>query len=107
MRVAALLLAAVFTAGYGYVAHVALASLVATPALAAARGAPLAAGDPASAPVPVWYGGRLDPVVVEAGRAGTLTTIVTAPGRGPLERCPVPVPAPVPAPGSAGWRAAL
>ncbi len=98
MRVAALLLAAVLTAGYGYAAHIALASLAATRARAAARGVPLEAGDPPAAPATVWYGGRLDPVVVEAGRGGTMTTIVTAPRRQPLARCPAPVPA--------GWHAA-
>ena len=100
MRVAALLLAAVLTAGYGYVAHVALASLAATRALAAARGGPLEAGDPPSASDPVWYGGRLARVVVVAGRGGggTMTTIVTVPRRTHLTQCAAPVPA--------GWHAA-
>jgi hypothetical protein len=100
MRVAAWLLAAVLTAGYTYVAHVALASLTATPALAAVRSGPLEAGDPRSASDPVWYGGRLDPVVVEAGRGGggAMTTIVTVPRPTPPTRCAAPV--------AARWQAA-
>jgi hypothetical protein len=59
MRTYALLLGVLFTSAYGYAAQVAVAS-------AAAGRAP--APDPKTAAVldKVWYGGMLDPVVVES-----------------------------------------
>lgn len=59
MRMYALLLGVIFTSGYGYAAEVAVAS--------AATGREPAPTPQARAVLdPVWYGGMLDPIVVES-----------------------------------------
>jgi hypothetical protein len=57
MRVFAVLLAVVFTTGYGFAAHLAVSSV---------RPGQPAAARPA-APDRVWYGGSLDPITVRSG----------------------------------------
>jgi hypothetical protein len=59
MRIYALLLGVILTSGYGYAAEVAVAS--------AAGGREPAPNPTARAVVdPVWYGGILDPIIVES-----------------------------------------
>ncbi len=59
MRMYALLLGVILTSGYGYAAQVAVAS-------AAAGRAPAPSPKAAAILDQVWYGGILDPVVVES-----------------------------------------
>jgi len=66
MRKYAVLLGMGLTTVYGYVGHVAVASLNPGPT----RPSP-AARARAEALDPVWYGGTLPPVVVEATKAGS------------------------------------
>ncbi len=62
MRVYALLLGIALTSGYAYAAHVAVSSV--------APGRSTTAVPASDANGPVWYGGVLDPIVVEAPRGG-------------------------------------
>jgi hypothetical protein len=59
MRIYALLLGVMLTSGYGYAAEIAIAS---------AAGGREPAPNPAAraVPNPVWYGGILDPIIVES-----------------------------------------
>jgi hypothetical protein len=59
MRIYALLLGVILTSGYGYAAEIAVAS---------AAGGRDSAPNPAAraVPNPVWYGGMLDPIIVES-----------------------------------------
>jgi hypothetical protein len=58
MRMYALLLGVILTSGYGYAAQVAVAS--------ASAGRTPAPNPEARALDPVWYGGMLDPIIVES-----------------------------------------
>jgi hypothetical protein len=73
MRVYALLLGVVLTAGYGFAAQVAVSS-------AAAGGQSHAAPAPAAAVAsqtldPIWYGGMIDPITVESGGTAVRATV--------------------------------
>lgn len=74
MRVYAVLLGVILTAGSAYLAQVAIASAgferLANPS--PGRGSLSAGGE-------LWYGGVLDPITIEAGRAPT-TAIASGPG---------------------------
>ncbi len=59
MRMYALLLGIILTSGYGYAAQVAVAS-------AAAGREPARHSERAAVLDPVWYGGMLDPIIVES-----------------------------------------
>jgi hypothetical protein len=66
MRLYALLLGMVVTGVYGYAAQVAVASANPTRYAAASPIATLGAGEGGDQ---LWYGGVLDPITVESGRA--------------------------------------
>jgi hypothetical protein len=66
MRVYALLLGILLTGAYGYAAQVAVAS--ANPARHADATA-VATGGAGAGSDQIWYGGVLDPITVESGRA--------------------------------------
>jgi len=66
MRKYAVLLGIGLTAVYGYVGHVAVASLAPAP-----KTPTQAARARAEALDPLWYGGTLPPVVVQATKAGS------------------------------------
>lgn len=68
MRVYALILGIALTAGYGYAADLAVASIKP------------GALKPTAAKSPVWYGGVLEPVTVEV-RGGEVRSVKTAGGR--------------------------
>lgn len=59
MRMYALLLGVILTSGYGYAAEVAVAS-------ASGRRAPTPHPEARAVRAPVWYGGILDPIIVES-----------------------------------------
>jgi len=64
MRAYALLIGTLFTVGYGYVADFAVRSAGFPRAGYSARAT--TADPPASLPLPIWYGGMLKPITVEA-----------------------------------------
>lgn len=59
MRMYALMLGVILTSGYGYAAEVAVAS-------ATGRRAPASNPEARAVREPVWYGGMLDPIIVES-----------------------------------------
>ena len=69
MRMYALLLGVIFTSGYGYAAQVAVAS-------ASAGRTPAPNPEARAVLDPVWYGGMLDPIIVES--RGTARVVRTA-----------------------------
>ena len=83
MRIYALMLGVALTTGYGYAAQVAVTSVGAAHRVNTLRAASIAADDGRGQ---VWYGGVLDPVVVESQR-GTVVTKTKILGR-PTVRCP-------------------
>ncbi|HYT04921.1 MAG TPA: hypothetical protein VEM13_08600 [Gemmatimonadales bacterium] len=72
MRIYALLLGVVFTAGYGYAAQVAVASV----GVGRHSDTEPAAGGAGRLLDRVWYGGQIDPITVES-KAGSAKATVT------------------------------
>ena len=67
MRVYALLLGIILTTGYAYAAQVAVSSVSAARHTDVAPAATIAAGEVLDR---IWYGGTIDPIIVESEGAG-------------------------------------